>query len=158
MTGTHRIQRVPDGEKNGRRHSSTVVVVAVDTADTGHEGLDLSQVRLDYFRGSGAGGQHRNKTDSCCRAVHLPTGITVVATESRSQHQNRAQALARLDQRLRAQSDSAAHAAINETRQAAMGEGRSWSWTSWRDEVKGPDGHKGRMSRCLSGRLDPLLG
>lgn len=133
------------------------MVVAVDTARQVTSGLDLSQVRLDNFRGSGAGGQHRNKVESCVRAVHLPTGITVVATESRSQHQNRAQALARLEQRLCERSTSAEHAAVNATRQAAMGEGRSWSWTSWRDEVKGPDGHKARMSRCLSGRLDPLL-
>ena len=120
-------------------------------------GLDLTHVRLDFYRSSGAGGQHRNKTDSCCRAVHLPTGITAIATEQRSQHQNKAVALARLAERVLAQSEKATQATVNATRQTAMGEGRSWSWTSWRDEVKGPGGRRTSMTRALSGRLAPLI-
>jgi protein subunit release factor A len=97
--GTHRIQRVPATEKKGRRHTSFVHIRKV-VSENNSIALDKRDVRTDYFRSSGAGGQHRNKTDSAVRLTHLPTGIQVTATEERSQHQNRAVAWKRLEEKL----------------------------------------------------------
>lgn len=119
--------------------------------------LDPSDVRVDTFRSSGAGGQHRNKTDSAVRLTHFPSGTVVTATEERSQHQNRAVAWQRLTRLLSEQATLSAHEATNEVRRTALGEGRAWTWTGWRDEVKGPEGRKTSMGRALAGRLGPLL-
>lgn len=158
LAGSHRIQRVPDTEKNGRRHSSDVTVVVFD-ADTREPSTAVRRddVREDTFRGSGAGGQHRNKTDSCVRLTHLPTKISVVATEQRSQHQNRSVAWKRLEQRLAEASIQEQHHKINIQRQDMIETSRSWTWCGWRDEVKGPDGLRTSMKRALSGRLDSLV-
>lgn len=110
----------------------------------------------EQFRGSGAGGQHRNKTDSCIRLTH-PSGVQVVATEQRSQHQNRRVAWERLRKRLGEQALAESHESVNQDRSDQMSGKRDWSWTQWRDEVKGPGKIKGCMSRCLSGKLDKLV-
>jgi ribosome-associated protein len=157
LVGTHRIQRVPATEKRGRRHSSEVTVVALRDAESTGVEVRREDVRVDTYRASGAGGQHRNKTDSAVRMTHLPTGIVVTATEERSQHQNRTVAWQRLTDLLAGQHEAAAHARTNTTRRDAIEEGRSWTWTGWRDEVKGPGGRRTQMSRALAGRLTPLL-
>lgn len=170
LAGVHRVQRVPATEKQGRRHSSTVTVVALSDAcgdpgaltgrGPGRPGPVVAEdeVRIDTFRGTGPGGQHRNKTDSCVRMVHLSTGITVVATESRSQHQNRAVAWQRLVTALAERERVSAHAERNATRREVFDTSRSWSWCGWRDEVKGPGGRRGSMRRALAGRMSGLLG
>lgn len=114
-------------------------------------------IRIDTFRASGAGGQHRNKTDSCIRAVHLPTGLMTIATESRSQHENKQVALTRLTDLLAERSAAAVAEATNDVRRSILGEGRTWTWTGWRDEVKGPDGRAASMSRVLAGRVGLVL-
>lgn len=158
LAGTHRIQRVPETEKRGRRHSSEVRVVALrDDSDVVAGEVRREDVRVDTYRSSGAGGQHRNKVSSAVRLTHLPTGTVVTATEERSQHQNRAVAWQRLNERLSTAHTASAHAAINTTRRAVLDEGRSWTWTGWRDEVRGPDGRRTSMGRALAGRLTPLL-
>ena len=157
LAGTHRIQRVPDTEKQGRRHSSLVTIAWFDgTAQGGQVDVDVSDVRVDLYRGSGAGGQHRNKTETCVRLTH-PSGVTVVATEQRSKHQNLAVAWQRLSASLQQQAAESAHRALNGTRVASIGEGRRWTWTGWRDEVVGPNGRRTTMKKALAGRLDPLL-
>lgn len=133
------------------------VIALDDTHHTPTEGFNMADVRMDYYRGSGAGGQHRNKVETCARAVHIPTGTVTVATESRSKEQNRKVALQRLRAIIEAHAQDAHAEAINGTRRDTLAEGRSWTWTGWRDEVKGPDGRRTQMSRALAGRLTPLL-
>lgn len=162
LAGDHRIQRVPVTEKNGRRHSSHVVVVILDGPDVGTDraGLqvDMADVRIDTYRDSGPGGQHRNKTDSAVRMTHLPTGMVVTAADDRSQHRNRAVALARLTEALQDRASRNADHQTNTARRSHFADNRSWIWCGWRDEVKRPDGKSASMKRSLAGKLGPILG
>ena len=77
-SGVHKVQRVPETEKQGRIHSSTAIVLVVPEVPREFT-MDMKEVRLDFMRAQGAGGQHVNKTDSACRATHTPTGIMAVS-------------------------------------------------------------------------------
>jgi peptide chain release factor 1 len=101
-SGGHRVQRVPATETQGRIHTSACTVAVMPEADEIAEVvINPSEIRVDTFRSSGAGGQHVNKTDSAVRITHLPTGIVVECQDDRSQHKNKAQALSILAARIK---------------------------------------------------------
>ena len=123
-SGAHRVQRVPETESQGRIHTSACTVAVLPEPDE-QAAIEINpaDLRVDTYRSSGAGGQHVNKTDSAIRITHLPSGIVVECQEERSQHKNRAKAMAWLAAKLQDQQDAAAHKEISETRKLLVGSG-----------------------------------
>ncbi len=123
-SGTHRVQRVPATESQGRIHTSACTVAVLPEAAEGAEiTLAPQDLRIDTYRSSGAGGQHVNKTDSAVRITHLPTGMVVECQDGRSQHKNKAQAMAVLVARLRDRQRREAHDREAAARRSLVGSG-----------------------------------
>jgi peptide chain release factor 1 len=123
-SGAHRVQRVPETESQGRIHTSAATVAILPELEE-VEQIDInpSELRTDTYRSSGAGGQHVNKTDSAIRITHLPTGIVVECQDERSQHKNRARAMALLQARLLAEEQQRQQTDQAQTRRLLVGSG-----------------------------------
>jgi len=123
-SGGHRVQRVPATETQGRIHTSACTVAVLPEPDAAEEvQLNPADLRIDTFRASGAGGQHVNKTDSAIRITHLPTGLVAECQDDRSQHRNKAKAMAVLAARLREKDRSERAAKEAATRKGLIGSG-----------------------------------
>jgi len=123
-SGGHRVQRVPVTETQGRIHTSACTVAVLPEPDEAEEiQLNPADLRIDTFRASGAGGQHVNKTDSAIRVTHIPTGLVAECQDDRSQHRNKAKALAVLAARLRDKDRTERAAKDAATRKGLIGSG-----------------------------------
>jgi peptide chain release factor 1 len=123
-SGTHRVQRVPATEAQGRIHTSACTVAILPELEE-VEAVDLNpaELRIDTYRSSGAGGQHVNKTDSAIRITHLPTGIVVECQDERSQHKNRSRAMSLLKSRLLSAEREKQQSAQAQSRKLQVGSG-----------------------------------
>jgi peptide chain release factor 1 len=122
-SGVHRVQRVPATETQGRIHTSTVTVAVLPQAEEVDVDINESDLRIDVYRASGAGGQHVNKTESAVRITHMPSGVVVAMQEERSQHKNRAKAMKILRSRLYDAQRNSLHATRAADRKSQVGTG-----------------------------------
>jgi peptide chain release factor 1 len=122
-SGVHRVQRVPHTEGSGRIHTSTATVAVLPEAEDVDIALKETDLKIDTMRAGGAGGQHVNKTESAIRITHLPSGIVVMMQEDRSQHRNRAKAMAVLRSKLYDHEQQKLNAARAEQRRGQVGSG-----------------------------------
>ena len=122
-SGVHRVQRVPETESQGRIQTSTATVAVLPEADEVEFEINQSELKIDTFRSSGAGGQHINKTDSAIRITHLPTGTVVECQDERSQHKNKERALKILSARLLGVEQQKHKDEIDSARRAQVGTG-----------------------------------
>jgi len=119
--GVHRVQRIPKTEKSGRLHTSTATVAVLAGQTQPEIKINPSDLKIESFRGSGPGGQHRNVTDSAIRITHLPTGIVASSQNQKSQHQNKAMALQVLENRLKGLSAKKYQESVIEERRGQIG-------------------------------------
>ena len=166
--GTHRVQRVPATESQGRIHTSACTVAILPELDDVEEiDINPADLRIDTFRASGAGGQHVNKTDSAVRITHLSSGIVVECQDERSQHKNRARALSLLKSRLLEQERSRQQSEVAESRRLQVGSGdrsqriRTYNFPQGRITDHRVNLTLYKLDEVLSGNLnmiiDPLL-
>jgi len=122
-SGVHRVQRVPETETQGRVHTSTATVAVLPELEETEFSLDMSELRIDVFRSSGAGGQKVNKTETAIRVTHIPTGTVVECQDERSQYKNKARALSILASRLAEAERQRQAEAVADTRRSQIGMG-----------------------------------
>ena len=123
-SGTHRVQRVPETEAQGRIHTSACTVAVLPEAEEiDNIEIRTSDIRIDTYRASGAGGQHVNRTDSAVRITHLESGIVVECQDERSQHKNKARAMSVLQSRLLNAEITKQKMELDETRRSIVGTG-----------------------------------
>lgn len=123
-SGVHRVQRVPATETSGRVHTSTATVAVLPEAEEVDVDIKPSDLRIDVYRASGAGGQHVNTTDSAVRITHIPTGVVVTCQDERSQHKNKAKAMKVLQSRILAAQMEKEHLEMAKQRKDQVGTGQ----------------------------------
>ena len=162
-SGVHRVQRVPETESQGRVHTSTVTVAVLPEAEEVDFAINPTDLKIDTFRSSGAGGQHINKTESAIRITHLPTGTVVECQDERSQHKNRDKAMRVLRTRLYEAECAKQQAAIAAERRAQVGTGdRSERIRTYNFPENRVSDHRikltlYRLGQFMDGDLDELL-
>ena len=163
-SGAHRVQRVPETEAQGRIHTSACTVAILPEADEiDAVTLNPADLKVDTFRASGAGGQHVNKTDSAIRITHLPSGIVVECQDERSQHKNRARALAVLSARLLESERRKQREAQAATRKSLVGSGdrseriRTYNFPQGRVTDHRINLTLYRLDQVMDGKLDELV-
>jgi peptide chain release factor 1 len=164
-SGTHRVQRVPATEAQGRIHTSAVTVAILPELDeVGAIELNPAELRIDTYRSSGAGGQHVNKTDSAVRITHLPSGIVVECQDERSQHKNRSRAMALLKARLLAAEQEKQQSEQARSRRLQVGSGdrseriRTYNFPQGRVTDHRIELTLYRLPQVMDGELDELIG
>ncbi len=164
-SGTHRVQRVPATEAQGRIHTSAATVAILPEIDAVDDiELNPADLKTDTFRASGAGGQHVNKTDSAIRITHLPSGIVVECQDERSQHKNRARAMSLLKARLLDDERSKQAAQQAESRRLQVGSGdrsqriRTYNFPQGRITDHRINLTLYSLPAIIAGDLDPLVG
>jgi peptide chain release factor 1 len=163
-SGTHRVQRVPETESQGRIHTSACTVAILPEAE-GIEEIEVNpaDLRIDTFRASGAGGQHVNKTDSAIRLTHIPSGIVVECQDERSQHKNKARAMSLLQAKLLEQEQSRQETEIAESRRVQVGSGdrsqriRTYNYPQGRVTDHRINLTLYKLDEILAGQLDVLI-
>ena len=121
--GAHRVQRVPETEAQGRIHTSACTVAVLPEVEEVEFDINPTDLRIDTYRASGAGGQHVNKTESAIRITHIPTGVVVECQDERSQHKNRARAMSLLQSRILSAEQDKQSAEIAASRKLQVGSG-----------------------------------
>ncbi|HEY2419334.1 MAG TPA: peptide chain release factor 1 [Steroidobacteraceae bacterium] len=163
-SGTHRVQRVPATEAQGRIHTSAVTVAILPELDEIDKvEINPADLRIDTYRSSGAGGQHVNKTDSAVRITHVPSGIVVECQDERSQHKNRSRAMSLLAARLLAAEQEKQLSAQAQSRKLQVGSGdrseriRTYNFPQGRVTDHRIDLTLYRLAAIMDGALDELL-
>jgi len=163
-SGAHRVQRVPETESQGRIHTSACTVAIMPEAAAIDEiDINPSELRVDTFRASGAGGQHVNKTDSAIRITHIPTGVVVECQDERSQHKNRARAMSLLQSRLLASEQEKQQSELAENRKIQVGSGdrseriRTYNYPQGRLTDHRINLTLYKLEQILEGDLNPII-
>ncbi|MEC9362745.1 MAG: peptide chain release factor 1 [Pseudomonadota bacterium] len=162
-SGAHRVQRVPETEAQGRIHTSAATVAVLPEIEESQIALNPADLKIDTFRSSGAGGQHVNKTESAIRITHLPTGVVVECQEERSQHKNRAKAMALLQARLLDAERSKQTADMAARRKQLVGSGdrseriRTYNFPQGRVTDHRINLTLYQLDRIIEGDLDPVI-
>ncbi|PHI19888.1 peptide chain release factor 1 [Lewinellaceae bacterium SD302] len=162
-SGAHRVQRVPRTESQGRVHTSAATVAVIPKMEVEDIDVRKSDLKIDTFRASGAGGQHVNKTESAIRITHLPTGIVSESQDGRSQHKNKEIAMAQLVQRITTAQREANQKELSATRKSLVGSGdrsekiRTYNYPQNRvtDHRIGLTLHN--LDKIISGDLEPVI-
>jgi peptide chain release factor 1 len=163
-SGTHRVQRVPATEAQGRIHTSACTVAILPELDEVEQiEINPAELRIDTYRSSGAGGQHVNKTDSAVRITHLPSGIVVECQDERSQHKNRSRAMALLKARLLAAEQEKQQSAQAQSRRLQVGSGdrseriRTYNFPQGRVTDHRINLTLYKLQQIMDGQLDELI-
>ncbi len=164
-SGAHRVQRVPETEAQGRIHTSTATVAVLPEIEEAQaQPINPAELKVDTFRSSGAGGQHVNKTESAIRITHLPSGIVVECQDERSQHKNRARAMALLQARLLDAERSKQQKERAATRKQQVGTGdrseriRTYNFPQGRLTDHRINLTLYQLETIIEGRLEPVIG
>lgn len=162
-SGVHRVQRVPETEGSGRIHTSTVTVAVLPEAKEVDVQINPSDLRIDVYRSSGAGGQHVNTTDSAVRITHIPTGVVVACQDERSQHKNKAKAMKILQSRILAAQVEKQEAEMSKERKQQVGMGmraekvRTYNYPQNRVSDHQVDVTLKRLEQVMEGDLDEII-